>query len=60
MKDVYYAANEYNQDMLAELESNIKEDRTDMDLLYGVLIDWGLPLSLNHRIEKIENKQVHL
>jgi len=59
MKDVYYAANEYNQDMLAELESNIKEDRTNMDLLYGVLIDWGLPLSLNHRIEKIENITVH-
>lgn len=59
MKDVYYAANEYNQDMLAKLDSNIKEDRTDMDLLYGVLIDWGLPLSLNHRIEKIENITVH-
>ncbi len=59
MKDVYYAANEYNQQMLAELETNIKEDRTDLDLLYGVLLDWGLPLSLNHRIEKIENTTVH-
>lgn len=59
MKDVYYAANEYSQSMLAGLESNIKEDRTDLDLLYGVLLDWGLPLSLNHKIEEIEGVSVH-
>lgn len=59
MKDVYYAANEYNQSMLAGLESNIKEDRTDLDLLYGVLLDWGLSLSLKHKIEKIEGVSVH-
>jgi adenine-specific DNA-methyltransferase len=59
MKDVYYAANEYTQDMLAALESNIKDDRTDIDLLYGVILDWGLPLSLSHKIEKIENVTVH-
>jgi adenine-specific DNA-methyltransferase len=59
MKDVYYAANEYTQSMLAGLESNIKEDRTDLDLLYGVLLDWGLPLSLKHKIEEIEGVSVH-
>jgi len=59
MKDVYYAANEYSQSMLAGLESNIKEDRTDLDLLYGVLLDWGLPLSLSHKIEEIEGVSVH-
>lgn len=59
MKDVYYAATEYKQSMLVGLESNIKEDRTDLDLLYGVLLDWGVPLSLNHKIEKIENTTVH-
>lgn len=59
MKDVYYAANEYSQSMLAGLESNIKEDRTDLDLLYGVLLDWGMPLSLSHKIEKIDGISVH-
>ena len=44
MKDVYYAASEYTQDMLTRMESNIKDDRTDMDLLFGCLLDWGLPL----------------
>ena len=43
MKDVYYAPDAYDQGMLAGLESNIKEDRTDLDLLFGCLIEWGLP-----------------
>jgi len=59
MKDVYYAANEYSQLMLAGLESNIKDDRTDLDLLYGVLLDWGLPLSLSHKIEEVDGVSVH-
>jgi len=46
MKDVYYSPSQYNQQMLLDLESNIKDDRTDIDLLYGVLLDWGVPLSL--------------
>ncbi|MDW7675588.1 MAG: DNA methyltransferase, partial [Bacillota bacterium] len=59
MKEVYYAANEYNQSMLFDLESNIKEDRNDLDLLFGVLLDWGLPLSLRHKVETIEGVSVH-
>lgn len=59
MKDVYYSPSEYNQQMLLELESNIKGDRTDIDLLYGVLLDWGVPLSLPHITEKIGDKDVH-
>lgn len=59
MKDVYYAADEYSQDMIAGLESNIKEDRTDLDLLFGCLIDWGLPLSLPYRSEQMDGCTVH-
>ncbi|MDR3254867.1 MAG: site-specific DNA-methyltransferase [Synergistaceae bacterium] len=59
MKDVYYTASEYTQGMLAGLESNIKDDRTDMDLLYGCLIEWGLPLSLPHTHEEIDGVAVH-
>ena len=59
MKDVYYAADEYSQDMIAGLESNIKDDRTDLDLLFGCLIDWGLPLSLPYRSEQIDGCTVH-
>lgn len=59
MKDVYYSADEYSQTNLEELESNIKEDRTDLDLLFGCLLDWGLPLSMQYRSEKIGNCTVH-
>ena len=59
MKDVYYSAEEYSQTNLEDLESNIKEDRTDLDLLFGCLLDWGLPLSMPYRSEKIGNCTVH-
>lgn len=59
MKDVYYAPEEYDQGMLAGLESNIRDDRTDLDLLFGCLIDWGLPLSLPYRSEKLGGCTVH-
>ncbi len=59
MKDVYYSANEYNQDLLETLESNIKEDRKDLDLLFGCLLEWGLPLSMPYTSEKIEGATVH-
>lgn len=59
MKDVYYATGEYTQDLLAGMEDNIKDDRTDMDLLYACLLDWGLPLSLPHTHEKIDGFTVH-
>ncbi|MGN8679291.1 site-specific DNA-methyltransferase [Oscillospiraceae bacterium HCP3S3_F4] len=59
MKDVYYAPDDYDQGMLAGLESNIKDDRTDLDLLFGCLIDWGLPLSLPYSSEQIDGCTVH-
>ena len=59
MKDVYYAPDDYDQGMLAGLESNIKDDRTDLDLLFGCLIDWGLPLSLPYKSEQIDGCTIH-
>ncbi len=59
MKDVYYSPAEYNQQMLDGLESNIKDDRSDLDLLFGCLLDWGLPLSLPYTSEKIDGFTVH-
>ncbi|MFQ9514905.1 MAG: site-specific DNA-methyltransferase [Eubacterium sp.] len=59
MRDVYYSAEEYNQEMLSGLESNIKQDRTDMDLLFGCLLEWGLPLSMPYKSENVEGCKVH-
>lgn len=59
MKDVYYAADDYDQRSLMDMVSNIKEDRTDLDLLFGCLLDWGLPLSMPYRSEQIDGCTVH-
>lgn len=59
MKDVFYAAGDYTQDLVSMLESNVKPDRTDLDLLFGCLLEWGLPLSLPYTSEAIEGCTVH-
>ena len=59
MKDVYYSPSEITQDFLSSLESNIKEDRTDLDLLFGCLLEWGLPLSLPYKSIEIDGCVVH-
>ena len=59
MTDVFYSAGEYDQGMLDQLVSNIKPDRTDLDLLFGCLLEWGLPLSMPYTSEKIEDCTVH-
>lgn len=59
MNDVYYSADEYSQDLLSMLESNVKADRTDLDLLFGCLLEWGLSLSLPYTSETIEGCTVH-
>lgn len=59
MNDVYYAAGDYTQGLLTMLESNVKSDRTDLDLLFGCLLEWGLPLSMPYTSEQIEGCTVH-
>lgn len=59
MEDVYYTPAETTQQSLFDLVSNIKSDRNDLDLLFGCLIDWGLPLSMPYKSEKIDGVTVH-
>lgn len=59
MKDIYFTPAETEQTLLSMLESNIKKDRTDLDLLFGCLLEWGLPLSLPYSSEKIDGYTVH-
>lgn len=59
MNDVYYSPADYSQDLLSALESNVKSDRNDLDLLFGCLLEWGLPLSLPYSSEEIEGCTVH-
>jgi adenine-specific DNA-methyltransferase len=59
MTDVYYTVEEYTQDLLSRLESNIKPDRTGLDLLFGCLLEWGLPLSMPCTSEQIQGCNVY-
>lgn len=59
MTDVYYSPDEYSQDLLSMLESNVKSDRNDLDLLFGCLLEWGLPLSLPYCSEQIDGYTIH-
>lgn len=59
MKDVYYSPAQTSQDLLDSLESNIKDDRTDLDLLFACLIDFGVELSLPLKSETIDGVSVH-
>ncbi len=58
MKDVYYAPDAVKQgDLLAQVD-NIREDRTSEDLLFQVLLDWGVDLALPITQEDIAGKKV--
>ena len=59
MKDVYYHPEEITQMMLGETVSNIKEDRSDLDLLYACLLDWGVEIHLPHTSSQIEGCTIH-
>ena len=53
MQDVYYRPIETKQDNLFDRIENIKPDRTALDLLFGVMVEWGVELSLS--LKEIKN-----
>ena len=58
MKDVYYTPDETTQAGLLDAVDNIKPDRSGEDLLFQVLLDWGVDLTLPIMRETIQGKQV--
>ncbi|PTY00565.1 site-specific DNA-methyltransferase [Spartobacteria bacterium LR76] len=58
MTDMYYAPDSVKQDDLVIHIDNIKPDRTADDLLFQVLVDWGVDLSLPITKEIIGDKTV--
>ena len=58
MKDVYYKPSDITNDLFAKTEDNIKEDRTDEDLLFQVMLEMSVPLSAKIRSEKISGRKV--
>lgn len=58
MKDVYYNPDEYEADLFSRLEDNIKENRTPEDLLFQVMLDFGILLSSKIEETVIDGKKV--
>jgi adenine-specific DNA-methyltransferase len=59
MKEVFYAPDAVSQDLLSDQVNNIREDRTAEDLLFQVLLDWGVDLALPIAQETIDGKSVY-
>ena len=59
MEDVYYHPEELTQTMLGGMVSNIKSDRSDLDLLYACLLDWGVEINLPHSAEALDGCTIH-
>lgn len=59
MKDVYYQPEELEQQSMFDLVPNIKDDRTDLDLLYACLLDWGVEIHLPHASTDLDGCTVH-
>lgn len=60
MRDVYYAPDETRQDQLELFAENIKEDRKPEDLLFQVMLDWGVDLTLPIDKQYIQDREVFL
>ncbi|MDA8135872.1 MAG: DNA methyltransferase [Desulfobacteraceae bacterium] len=58
MADIYYTPDALSQDGLFQLTDNIKSDRSEEDLLFQVLLDWGVDLTLPVTRETIADREV--
>ena len=59
-RDIFQFPNEVTQDSLDDMAENIKHDRTDLDLLFMCVTDFGLPLSLPYHTEIVDGFTVHI
>lgn len=59
MKDVYFSPKELQQGMLDFMEDNIKEDRSDLDLLFDCMLRWGVELSLPMTTTQVDGCTIH-
>ncbi|TAL90236.1 MAG: site-specific DNA-methyltransferase [Candidimonas sp.] len=58
MADVYYAPDNLEKSSLDLFVENIKHDRTSDDLLFQVMLDWGVDLTLPIAKQSIQDKDV--
>lgn len=59
-EEVEHTPKDWNQDQLDLFLNNIKADRTDLDLLFGCMLDWGVQLSLPMTTEEVDGKKIYI
>ena len=60
MEEVYFEpAKLQQQDLFAQVDS-VKADRSELDLLFGCMVDWGVELSYPLRMEEVDGKHLHI
>lgn len=59
LQDIFYRPDEFDQADLLTSVDNIKPNRTPEDLLFQVLVDWGVDLALPISLETIQGKAVY-
>lgn len=60
MKDVYYHPADLKQSNLLDFETNIKEDRNDLDLLFSIMLDLGITLDLKITTKTVDDKKLYI
>ncbi|MDN0079032.1 site-specific DNA-methyltransferase [Bacteroides gallinaceum] len=58
-EEVKKAPAEYDQAQLDLFLNNVKSDRTDLDLLFGAMLSWGVQLSLPMTSEEVDGKMIY-
>ena len=58
-EEVEHTPKDWNQQELDLFLNNIKSDRTDLDLLFGCMLDWGVQLSLPMTTEEVDGKKIY-
>ncbi len=58
-EDVSVSPKDYKQDQLDLFADNIKADRTDLDLLFGAMLAWGVTPDLPMQSETVDGRTVY-
>lgn len=58
-EEVKKSPGDYDQAQLDLFLNNVKSDRTDLDLLFGAMLSWGVQLSLPMASEEVDGKMIY-
>lgn len=60
MEDIYFEPAALKQENLFTQVDSVKTDRTELDLLFGCMVDWGVELSYPLRTDEVGGKRIHI